>query len=195
MARRSYPAPRDQARKRPPTGAPPPQNGEAHNDGNRAGFRSKKANQHANDSGTPNVGKPRDSRTLIIDQAREAAKTKSARISLSIATSSPEKIAALEAIHRALPGVSAHVQEARLEQAIRRWPLTSLEMFTHLDLYDPRARVQGLRKRGLAIVMSWVLVQTACGELHRVGRFHLQRGMTVEMPAHRQVGLFDGAAA
>lgn len=54
----------------------------------------------------------------------------------------------LNAILNAHPGCSAKSQEARLEVALRKWSLTSFEMLKFLDLYDPRARIQGLRLAG-----------------------------------------------
>lgn len=145
-------------RKAGPPGKAPAQKGEARNRANSPGLKIKK-HKHANGSGPGQEGKsPRP------------------RICVQLHTTLPEVILALTAIRSSVPGCTARIQELRLEQALRRWALTSFEMSKHLDLYDPRARVQGLRLRGLVVNRVWVLIETDCGQVHRVGRYSLQRG-------------------
>jgi hypothetical protein len=65
-----------------------------------------------------------------------------------------------------------------------------------LDLYDPRARIQGLPLKGLVINRIWVLIETDCGQVHRVGRYSLQRGRGVKTAqANPQTDLFAATEA
>lgn len=129
-----------------------------------------------------------DSRADVI------AKAKGRTIGLPFHATPPARIKALTAIRDELPGCSARVQEARLERALRRWALTSFEMLKWLDLYDPRARIQGLRLKGLSIVMVWVYIATDCGQKHRVGRYAIQRGGAAPVVLPSQSDLFRETA-
>ena len=82
----------------------------------------------------------------------------------------------LAATLAAIPGSSTGAQEERLKTELRKWPLTSFDMARWLGLYDPRARIKGLRDKGLKIIRTWVNIETDCGEQHRVGLFTLKRG-------------------
>lgn len=126
----------------------------------------------------------KDSRAEVIDAARRQT------IGIPFHTTPASVAQALTAIRDLMPGSTAKVQEERLEKALRRWPLTSFEMLKHLDLYDPRARIQGLRLKGLEINRVWVLIETDCGQRHRVGRYALQRGCTVPALLPNQPDLF-----
>lgn len=165
----------------------PRKSGEARNDGNRAGFQSNNSNQHVNDSGTPNVGKPRDLRAEVINKVR------SKRLSAALEITHPEKIAALIALREATPGNSAKTQEARVLSALRLGSLMTYEGRRYLDVYDMCARVMALRRAGHVIETIWVRTQTECGRTHRIGKYVLMRGQPV--PIARQAPLFSGAAA
>lgn len=164
----------------------PPQNGETRNHGNGAGPSSKQSQQRDSSHQTQK-GKAIDSRTKVIEQAKRVT------IGVPFHTTAPGVADALMAIRDSMPGSTALAQEARLEQALRRWALTTFEMSRWLDLYDPRARIQGLRLAGHQILRSWVWIETDGGQRHRVGRFTMQRGATVT-PNQKQVDLFDGSA-
>jgi Helix-turn-helix domain len=171
--------------KHPRKAKAPPHKGEARNHGNGAGSSSKHG-KRANDSRQAKKGKAIDSRTRVIEQAKRVT------IGVPFHVTAPGVAVALMAIRDAAPGSSAIAQEARLEQALRRWPLTTFEMSRWLDLYDPRARIQGLRLAGHEILRTWVVIETDCGERHRVGRFTLQRGTKVPVP--EQSDLFGSPA-
>lgn len=172
--------------KHPRKAAAPPQKGEARNHGNGAGSSSKHG-KRANDSRQPQKGKAIDSRTKVIEQAKRVT------IGVPFHATAPGVADALMAIRDSMPGSSAIAQEARLEKALRRWSLTTFEMSRWLDLYDPRARIQGLRLAGHMILRAWVWIETDGGQRHRVGRFTLQRGAAVT-PNQKLVDLFGGPA-
>jgi hypothetical protein len=112
----------------------------------------------------------------VIEQAKRVT------IGVPFHATPPGLTAALMAIRDSMPGSSAAAQEDRLEKALRRWPLTTFEMSRWLDLYDPRARIQGLRLAGHQILRAWVVIETDCGQRHRVGRFTMQRGTKAPAP-------------
>jgi hypothetical protein len=132
------------------------------------------------------IGKAIDSRSAVIQHAKQA------EIGIAFHVTPPELAQALMAIRYSLPGSTARTQEARLEKALRKWSLTTFEMLKWLDLYDPRARIQGLRLAGHEILRTWVVIETDCGQRHRVGRFALQRG--TKAPAPEQSDLFGSPA-
>jgi Helix-turn-helix domain len=170
----------------PRKAAAPPHKGEARNHGNGAGSSSKQS-RRTNDSHQAKKGKAIDSRTQVIEQAKRVT------IGVPFHVTAPGVAVALMTIRDSMPGSSAIAQEARLEKALRRWSLTTFEMSRWLDLYDPRARIQGLRLAGHQILRTWVVIETDCGQRHRVGRFALQRGTTA--PAPRRAGLPTGSVA
>lgn len=165
-------------------GAGAPENSEARiNRHSDSGLKIKK-HKPRNDSDQSKNDKSIDSRTAVINKA------KGQKIGLPFHTTPPELIVALTSIRDATPGCSARTQEDRLEKALHRWPLTSFEMLKWLGLYDPRARIQGLRLKGLVINRVWVLIETDCGQVHRVGRYAIQRGLTVPVVFPSQSDLF-----
>lgn len=118
-------------------------------------------------------GKALDSRSQVVANARADAK-----IGIPFYSTSPAKLAALTKLRDAQPGGSVQVQETRLEMALRRWPLTFQEMWA-LGLQDGRARIYGLRQRGLDITTAWVVIETDNGQRHRVGLYSLCSGGNV----------------
>ena len=97
-----------------------------------------------------------------------------------IERTSPEKRTALQEILRALPGVSAGQQRARILQALQKDPLTTFEASRYLDSYYPPVRVKELRNLGHNIVLHWVRIATEAGEVHRVGMYAMaQKGAAV----------------
>lgn len=180
-----------------------PKSDEARRHGDGAGPQFDRKHKQADHTGKPPKGKKSDQRSVskevsartrvakAIDSRTEVInKAKGQKIGLPFHTTPPELIAALTDIRDATPGCSARTQEDRLEKALHRWPLTSFEMLKWLDLYDPRARIQGLRLKGLVINRVWVLIETDCGQAHRVGRYAIQRGLTAPVVFPSQSDLF-----
>ena len=83
----------------------------------------------------------------------------------------PEKLAALEIIRLAHPGVTCIAQCARIQAALAQFAITSYEAMRHLDVYDPRARVMQLRNAGERIDRHWRVIVTESGDKHRVGMY------------------------
>lgn len=96
---------------------------------------------------------PRDSRTAVIEAARERA----------AASGHPNTNAA---------------QRARITAALRVGPVSSVEMRERLDVLHPAGRVMELRRDGQPIELIWQDRPTACGRVHRVGVYFLRRGRT-----------------
>ena len=147
-----------------------------------------KKHKQADDTGHAKNGKVGDSRAEVINKA------KSQSIGIAVHFTSPEKIKALIAIRDAMPGNTAATQEQRILAALAKFSLSTYEASRHLDAYDPRARVMGLRNKGHNILTSWVMAQTECGRLHRIGIYTLHRGGAVAPPGHRQPSLFPDCA-
>lgn len=136
------------------------------------------------------VAKAIDSRTEVINKA------KGQKIGIGVHVTSPEKIKALAAIRDAMPSNTAITQEQRLLAALAKFSLSTYEASRYLDVYDPRARIMGLRNKGHNIVTSKAMVHTECGRLHLVGIYTLHRGGLAAVTTHRQPSLFpDGALA
>lgn len=95
----------------------------------------------------------------------------------SFDSTSPERVAALHAIRDRHAGQSGPVQCARLLEALQtQGHVTTFEASRFLDVYDPRARKMSLVRAGHSIVMSWRMVPTESGKLHRLGVYALARG-------------------
>ncbi len=127
--------------------------------------------------------KIKDSRAQVIE------KNRTPKIGIPLHATSPTKRAALIRLRDTHPGSSVRAQQDRLEKALRRWPLTFQEMW-ELGLQDGRARIYGLRQRGLPITMDWVAIETDYGQRHRVGLYSLRRGGTVPAVFPAQPDLF-----
>lgn len=70
---------------------------------------------------------------------------------------------------------SAQAQRARLRDALRIAPVSTIEARRNLDIMMPGTRIHELRHReGLNIVTHWSKEPTECGKLHRVARYVLQ---------------------
>lgn len=165
-----------------------PKKGEARTGGTVSGLKSassSKQRQHIK-SGQPS--KVQDSRFKVIAGARDRI-----TVGAPFHATSQAKLAALTKLRDAHPGCSIKVQEERLEKALRRWPLTFREMWT-LGLQDGRARIYGLRQRGLDITKVWVVIETDYGQRHRVGLYSLRRGGMVPAIAPSQPDLFGEQA-
>lgn len=143
-----------------------------------SGLKINQKHKRFNDRARPVKGKVIDSRTKVIEKSRHPT------IGIPFHATSPAKLTALTKLRDALPGASVRVQEERLEKALRRWPLTFQEMWA-LGLQDGRARIYGLKRRGLDITKDWVVIETDYGQRHRVGLYSLRRGGTV--PASRPI--------
>lgn len=83
----------------------------------------------------------------------------------------PEKLAALEVIRLAHPGVTCIAQCARIRAALAQFSVTSHEITRYLDCYDARARIVQLRKAGENIDRHWRVIVTDSGDKHRVGLY------------------------
>ena len=68
---------------------------------------------------------------------------------------------------------SAAMQRARMLDALKRRPLTTLQARRELDVMHPAARVMELRRDGYPIEMVWAHDITAEGYTHRVARYAL----------------------
>lgn len=141
-----------------------------------------------NHTAKPSKGKARDSRSDVV------AKSKGQTIGITVHVTSPEKVEALAAIRDSMPGNTAATQEQRLLAALAKFSLSTFEGSRHLDCYDVRARVMGLRNKGHNILTSWVMAHTECGRLHRIGIYTLHRGGAVAPTGHRQPSLFPDCA-
>jgi hypothetical protein len=93
---------------------------------------------------------------------------------------SPEKIAALRAIHDLFKGTGTATQYKRLLEALRQFGVTTFEAMRYLDVYHCPARVLQLRKQGHNITTRWQTVITEAGEKHRVGLYVLDSGASHE---------------
>jgi len=74
---------------------------------------------------------------------------------------SPEKIAALKAIHDLFKGTGGSSQAKRLLEALRQFSITTFEAMRYLDVYHCPARVLQLRKLGHNITTHWQTVATS----------------------------------
>lgn len=153
-----------------------------------SGPKSNQKHKRFNDSARPAKGKVIDSRTKVVHQE------KIQQIGLRVHCTSPDKIKALEAIRDEMPGNSGRTQEKRSLAALAKFSLSTFEASRHLDVYDPRARIMGLRNKGHNILTSWAMVHTECGRLHRVGIYTLHRGGVAPPAGNRQPSLFTDDA-
>lgn len=149
----------------------------------RAATKSKRADNPADHGARPVKVQAKDSRTHVIEKSRAH------RIGIPFHATSPAKRAALIRLRDTHPGSSVRAQQDRLEMALRRWPLTFQEMW-ELGLQDGRARIYGLKQRGLAITKVWVIIETDFGQRHRVGLYSLRDGGAVPAIFPAQPDLF-----
>ena len=65
-------------------------------------------------------------------------------------------------------------QRARLLEALRAGPVSSVQAITELDVFRPSARIMELRRAGHEILTSWT-TEAVPGftEPHRIGRYVL----------------------
>jgi hypothetical protein len=90
---------------------------------------------------------------------------------------------------------SAEGQRARLLEALKRSPLTTIEIRHDLDIMMPAARIFELRHGGgHNIEKIWVSRHTAAGNLHRVALYILRPNLPVLMPT-MTLDLFPGMEA
>lgn len=90
---------------------------------------------------------------------------------------------------------SAEGQRARLLEAIKRGPLTTIEIRHDLDVMMPAARIFELRHHyGHNIEKVWVSRHTAAGNLHRVALYVLQPNLPVLMSS-KTLDLFPAMEA
>lgn len=150
--------------------------------------KSKRASKPADHGARPVKGQAKDSRTHVIEKSRPT------KIGIPFHATSPAKRAALIKLRDTHPGSSVRAQQDRLERALRRWPLTFQEMW-ELGLQDGRARIYGLKQRGLAITKVWVVIETDFGQRHRVGLYSLRQGGAVPALLPAQPDLFREMAS
>lgn len=90
---------------------------------------------------------------------------------------------------------SAEGQRARLLEALKCGPLTTIEIRHDLDIMMPAARVHELRHiEDQNIDMHWVSRPTAAGNLHRVGMYVLMPPSPVFLPT-KSLDLFPAMEA
>lgn len=150
--------------------------------------KRKGESKSARSGAQPRCGDAKDSRTRVIEESRAP------RIGIPFHATSPAKRAALIRLRDTHPGSSVRVQQDRLEMALRRWPLTFQEMW-ELGLQDGRARIYGLKQRGLAITKVWVIIETDFGQRHRVGLYSLRPGSAAPALIPCQPDLFREMAS
>ncbi|HPU52926.1 MAG TPA: helix-turn-helix domain-containing protein [Burkholderiaceae bacterium] len=69
---------------------------------------------------------------------------------------------------------AAAAQRARLLDALRCKPVSTIDARRELDILHPAGRVLELRRKGVPILTYWVTEPTDCGKSHRVARYTLQ---------------------
>lgn len=121
-----------------------------------------------------------DSRSERVEQQRAAEAAAKAMAPLVELT--PERIAELLGIAAMFPGAHRHL--ARVECALRRGPLNSLEALYLGSLHVP-ARILALRCAGFEVTSRWVRVRAFDGEIHRV---HEWRLLSAPAPAPVEAG-------
>lgn len=70
--------------------------------------------------------------------------------------------------------LSASAQRARLLDALRLTPITTIEARRNLDILHPAMRVLELRAIGYGINTVWVYQESDAGVRHRIARYALQ---------------------
>ena len=70
---------------------------------------------------------------------------------------------------------SAAAQRARVLDAMRSGPKSTIQLRRDWDVLSPAARVLELKRRGAEILTHWVHEATDCGKLHRVALYVLLR--------------------
>ena len=63
---------------------------------------------------------------------------------------------------------SAAAQRARVLDAVRSGPKSTIQLRRGWDVLSPAARIMELKRRGFEILTQWVHEATDCGKLHRV---------------------------
>ena len=77
---------------------------------------------------------------------------------------------------RKLGNTSAAAQRARVLDAVRSGPKSTLQLRRDCDVLSPAARVLELKRRGFDIFTNWTREPTDCGTLHRVAQYVLLHG-------------------
>ena len=70
---------------------------------------------------------------------------------------------------------SAAAQRARVLDAMRSGPKSTIQLRRDWDVLAPAARVLELKRRGFEILTQWIHEATDCGKLHRVALYVLLR--------------------
>ena len=70
---------------------------------------------------------------------------------------------------------SAAAQRARVLDAVRSGPKSTIQLRRGWDVLSPAARIMELKRRGFEILTQWVHEATDCGKLHRVALYVLLR--------------------
>ena len=82
------------------------------------------------------------------------------------------RIGALQKIYRKHNGNDAGTQTKRLLEAMQTLDgISTIEANRYLDILHPPARKLDLIKAGYLVVLIWVYEESACGEIHRVGKY------------------------
>ncbi len=90
------------------------------------------------------------------------------------------KEAALKEINRKFGGNSVKEQEIKYLQALKKFSVNTFEASRYLSIYDPRARICGLRAKGYNIKTIWETIEAENGVKHRIGCYILSSGESHE---------------
>lgn len=72
-------------------------------------------------------------------------------------------------------GNNAAAQRARVLEAMRSGPKSTIQLRRDWDVLAPAARVLELKRHGFETLTQWVHEATDCGKLHRVALYVLMR--------------------
>lgn len=120
---------------------------------------------------TADRGEPTDGRTVVIEKQR--ADELKAEFNVPVEHTAPEVKERLQCLLIERQGSDTDIQVDRVLTALQGGSVTTHELRHYLDILHPAGRVLTLRNRGCEILMTWVRQASACGKVHRVGRYTL----------------------
>jgi len=99
--------------------------------------------------------------------------TKTTKEIAPLAATGEAKVVQLQNIRDKYKGDSSAVQRSRLLEALRLYPLSTLEIRRYLDILHPAGRVQELREEGSGIQTLRQMECSDAGLPHNVARYVL----------------------